>query len=346
MTGFKLAMLSPVAWRTPPRHYGPWENVVSLITEGLVDRGIDVTLFATGDSITKARLRWVCRKGYEEDRSIEPKVWECLHISELFEHADEFDLIHNNFDYLPLTYTSLVSTPVLTSIHGFSSPGIHPVYIKYNKKVFYVSISDADRISALDYIATVHHGIDLRQFRFNKQIGDYLLYFGRIHHDKGTREAIEIAERAGMKLVLAGIIQDNDYYEKYVKPHVDGKNIVYAGSAGPDKRNSLLGGAFALLHPINFSEPFGLSVVEAMACGCPVIAFNKGSMPEIIINGHNGFLVDNVDEAVSAVEKIPSVDRATCRRVVEEKFTADRMVDDYINVYKKILEMKGIKKVT
>ncbi len=335
----KLAMLSPIAWRTPPRHYGPWENVVSLITEGLVERGVDVTLFATGDSITSAKLRWVCKKGYEEDKAIEPKVWECLHISELFEQAQDFDIIHNNFDYLPLSYTGLVSTPVVTTIHGFSTPKIHPAYLKYNKKVFYVSISDADRFNELDYIATVHHGIDLKQFSFQSTPDNYLLYFGRIHNDKGTVEAIDIALKSGMKLVLAGIIQDREYYERNIKPHIDGSSIVYVGSAGPEKRNSLLGNACALLHPISFSEPFGLSVVESMACGTPVIAFNKGSMPEIIEHGYSGFLVENVDEAVEAVQNISSIDRAVCRRVVEEKFTASRMADDYIKVYREILEI-------
>ncbi len=337
MDRFKLAMLSPIAWRTPPRHYGPWESVVSLITEGLVDRGIDVTLFATGDSITRAKLRWVCKKGYEEDKSIEPKVWESLHISNLFEHADEFDIIHNHFDFLPLTYAGLVSTPVLTSIHGFSSPKIHPVYLKYNQKTDYVSISDADRCELLDYIATIHHGIDLNHFSFREKPGDYLLYFGRIHHDKGTREAIEIALRSEMKLIIAGIIQDRAYYRRYVKPHLDGNRIVYVGSVGPEKRNTLLGHAIALLHPIHFSEPFGLSVVESMACGTPVVAFNRGSMPEIIRHGYNGFLVDRLEDAVTAVKDIGSISRSACRQVVEKKFTVQRMVDDYIRVYQKIL---------
>ncbi len=203
-----IAMLAPIAWRTPPRHYGPWENVASLLTEGLVASGHEVTLFATADSQTSARLHAVCPRGYEEDRSLIPKVWECLHISELFEHADGYDLIHNNFDYLPLTYTGLTTTPVVTTIHGFSSPGILPVYKKYNPKVFYVAISDADRSPDLDYIKTIHHGIDIKQFDFQPVPDDYLLFFGRIHNDKGARQAIEIARACNKKLILAGIIQD------------------------------------------------------------------------------------------------------------------------------------------
>ncbi|MBA7694280.1 D-inositol-3-phosphate glycosyltransferase [subsurface metagenome] len=335
----KVAMLSPIAWRTPPRHYGPWENVVSLLTEALVKRGIDVTLFATGDSLTNARLRAICKKGYEEDRSIEPKVWECLHISEVFEHAGEFDLIHNNFDFLPLTYSGLISTPVITTIHGFSSPKIYPVYQKYNDRAFYVSISKADRLDSLDYVANVYHGIDISQFTFQQRPGEYLLFFGRIHIDKGAGQAIEIAKKSGMKLIMAGIIQDSQYYEKNIRPFIDGSSVIYVGSAGPEKRDSLLGNAYALLHPINFDEPFGLSVVESMACGTPVIAFNRGSMPELISHGHNGFLVQTVDEAVAAVHDIPMIKRSACRRVVEERFTADRMAEKYIDVYRRILKM-------
>jgi len=334
----KIGMLSPIAWRTPPRHYGPWENVVSLLTEALVKRGIDVTLFAVGDSLTNAKLRAVCKKGYEEDKSIEPKVWECLHISEVFEHAGEFDLIHNNFDFLPLTYSGLISTPVITTIHGFSSPKIYPVYQKYNDRAFYVSISKADRLDSLHYTGNVYHGIDISQFTFQQKPGEYLLFFGRIHVDKGAGEAIEIAMKSGMKLIMAGIIQDSPYYEKNVRPFIDGKNVVYVGSAGPEKRDSLLGNAYALLHPINFNEPFGLSVVESMACGTPVIAFNRGSMPELIRHGHNGFLVHTVDEAVAAVHDIPMIERPACRRVVEERFTADRMAKDYIDVYRRVLK--------
>jgi len=336
----RIAMLSPIAWRTPPRHYGPWESVVSLLTEELVSRGHDVTLFATGDSVTSGKLHAVCARGYEEDHSIISKVWECLHISELFEHAEEFDIIHNNFDFLPLTYAGLITTPVVTTIHGFSSPGILPVYRKYNSKVFYVSISDADRAPDLDYIKTIHHGIDISQFDFQPEPDDYLLFFGRIHHDKGAREALEIARVCNKKLILAGIIQDDGYYHQYIEPHLDDNNVVYAGSVGPVQRNQLLGKATALLHPINFNEPFGLSIIEAMACGTPVIAFNKGSMPELIENGRNGFLVDTVNQAVDAVALIGDIERADCRGHVEQDFTVCHMAEKYIQVYETILDKR------
>lgn len=334
----KIAMLSPIAWRTPPVHYGPWELVTSLLTEELVKNGVDVTLFATGDSITQGKLTAVTPRGYEEDRSIDPKVWECLHISECFERADEFDIIHNQFDFLPLTYSGLVDTPVVTTIHGFSSPRILPVYKKYNERTRYVSISNADRSPELDYIATVHHGIDTGSFTFNPEPkGDYLLYYGRIHQDKGTKEAVEIARALDARLILAGIIQDQGYFDQHVKPYLKEGKIEYIGSVGADRRDELLGNARALLHPIHFSEPFGLSVVEAMACGTPVIAFNKGSMPELILPGVNGNLAENLEEAIEQVRAVEAIPRRSCREHVEKYFTKEVMARRYIEVYKTML---------
>ena len=330
-------MLAPIAWRTPPRHYGPWERVVSLLTEGLVARGIDVTLFATGDSVTTAHLVSVCSHGYEEDRTIDVKVWEALHIAEVFERASEFDLIHNHFDFLPLVFSRLVGTPVVTTIHGFSSPRILPVYRKYNGEVHYVAISEADRSPELRYLGTVHHGIDLRAFTFCATPDDYLLFFGRIHPDKGAKEAIEIARRVGLRLVMAGIIQDQDYFEREIAPAVEGRAVEYVGSVGADVRDRLLGRARVLLHPISFAEPFGLSVVEAMACGTPTIAFSRGSMPEIVRNGETGFLVPDIDGAVEAVRCIDSISRQRCREEAERRFASERMVDDYVRLYRRVL---------
>ena len=333
----RIAVLSPVSWRTPPRHYGPWESVVSLLTEELVHMDLDVTLFATGDSQTKAKLVAVCPRPYSEDRSVDPKVAECLHISEIFERAAEFDLIHNHFDFLPLTYSGLVETPVLTTIHGFSSPAIMPVYSKYNSRSYYVSISDSDRSPDLDYIATIHHGIDVAQFPFCKDDGEYLLFFGRIHPDKGVHEAIQVAQRVGIKLVIAGIIQDRDYFAARVEPHIDGTTVEYLGSVGPDQRADVLGHALALLHLISFDEPFGLSMVESMACGTPVIAFARGSIPEIVRHGETGYIVEDIADAVKAVAAVRLIDRFVCRQDVERRFSHTRMAHDYIDVYQKIL---------
>lgn len=332
-------MLAPIAWRTPPAHYGPWELVTSLLTEELVKNGIDVTLFATGDSITKANLRAVSPKGYAEDISIDAKVWECLHISECFEHADDFDIIHNQFDFLPLSYSKLIDTPIVTTIHGFSSQRIMPVYKKYNDTTHYISISDADRSPELDYTATIYHGIDLNQFTFNPEPeGDYIIYFGRIHKDKGTKEAIEIAQALGKQLIIAGIIQDQNYFDENVRPFLKKGKIEYIGSVDPIKRDTLLGNAKLLLHPINFNEPFGLSVVEAMACGTPVVAFNKGSMSELITNGVNGFLAENTEEAIEKIMNIDNVNRLSCREIVGRKFSKEIMSQNYISIYRKILE--------
>jgi len=332
----KIAILSPVAWRTPPRHYGPWEQIASNIAEGLVKKGLDVTLFATGDSVTAGKLEAICEQGYEEDRTQDAKVLECLHISNLMEKAGGFDIIHNNFDFLPLTYSRLIKTPVITTIHGFSSPRIIPVYKKYNATNHYVSISNADRSAELDYIATVYNGLNIRDFDFMEQPDDYLLYFGRIHHDKGTAEAISIAKKSKRKLLIAGIIQDEGYFKEKIEPELN-EQIQYIGHAGPEKRNALLGKALALLHPINFNEPFGMSVAEAMLCGTPVIAFNKGSMPELIKHEKTGFLVDDIEGAVKAVSRIGNINRIDCREWATAEFSSEKMVDDYLRLYQQIL---------
>jgi glycosyltransferase involved in cell wall biosynthesis len=336
----RIAMLSPVAWRTPPRHYGPWESVVSLLTEELVARGVEVTLFATGDSLTRAELAAVCATPYEEDPEILPKVWECLHIAEVFERASEFDLIHNHFDFLPLSYSGLVDTPVVMTIHGFSSSKILPVYEKYNSRCHYVAISDADRRPDLDYLATIHHGIDVSQFPPGSGAGDYLLFFGRIHPEKGTARAIEIARRAGLELIIAGIVQDRAYFEREVEPYIDGASVQYVGSVGPERRADLLGRARALVHVIDFDEPFGLSLVEAMACGTPVIANARGSIPELVSDGETGFVVADVHEAVRAVSRVASLDRSEIRRQAQGRFSHVRMADEYLAAYRQVLDAR------
>lgn len=332
----KIAVLAPVAWRTPPRHYGPWEQMASNLTEGLVTKGVEVTLFATGDSITTAKLDAVINKGYEEDKTADAKVVECLHISNLMEKAADFDLIHNHYDFLPLTYSGLIKTPVITTIHGFSSEKILSVYQKYNKTGKFVSISNANRHPSLEYLATVYNGLKTNEFVYNADPDDYLLFFGRIHPDKGAAEAIQIAKKSNRRLIIAGIIQHSEYFREQVEPYLN-EDISFIGAAGPEKRNELLREASALLHPISFEEPFGLSVAESMLCGTPVIAFNRGSMPELIKDGETGYLVANIEEAVAAVNQLEKISRLICREWAMANFSQQKMVEDYISLYHQIL---------
>lgn len=329
-------MLAPVSWRTPPRHYGPWEQVTSVLTENLVARGCDVTLFATGDSITQARLASVVPIPYSEDEQVDARSLELRHAAHLFERADEFDIIHNQADYLPLAFSRMVDTPIVTTIHGFSSERILPMYQAYQDRAHYVAISVANRHFSLRYAATIHHGISLDEFPFDPVGGDGLLFFGRIHPDKGTREAIEVAKASGRRLTIAGIVQDWDYYDRELRGSIDGIAVAFAGPIGGSERARVLGGARALLHLINFDEPFGLSVVEALACGTPVIATRRGSMPELIEHGVTGFLVDTPQEAVEAVSRIGEIDRRVCRASVARRFTVTRMTDQYLALYRSL----------
>ena len=331
----KIALLGPIAWRTPPLHYGPWETVTSLLAEGLAARGVDVTLFATLDSHTKATLDGVCPAGYAESPDIDGRVWEAIHVAHALRRSGGFDLVHNHLDWLPLAFSQHCAAPMLTTVHGFSGPHILPAYRKAESS--YVSISDSDRSPDLDYVATVYHGVDLEALPFDPAGGEDLVVFGRIHPDKGTHEAIEIARRAGRRLTVCGIVQDERYFRELVEPHIDGDRVTYLGSVGPADRGRILGGSAALLHPIAFAEPFGLSVVESMACGTPVIAYRKGSMPEVIDEGVTGRLVDDVAGAVAAVGAIDGIDRGNCRVRARERFGKDRMVDDYLRVYRKVI---------
>ena len=331
----RIALLGPIAWRTPPRHYGPWEQVTSLLAEGLVAQGVDVTLFASLDSVTTATLDGVCPTGYAEDPALDGRVWEALHVAHALARSGEFDLVHSHLDWLPLAFSALCQAPLVTTIHGFSDPAILPAYLAADSA--YVSISGADRVPELDYVATVHHGIDLAALPFSADGGEDLVILGRIHPDKGTADAIEIARRAGRRLVVCGIVQDVAYFRERVEPHVDGDQVVYLGSVGPEQRAAVLGSAVALLHPIAFAEPFGLSVVESMACGTPVIAYPRGSMPEVVDEGVTGFLVEGVEAAAAAVPRAAVLDRARCRGVAERRFSSARMVADYLGVYAEIL---------
>src|SRR5713101_6812886 len=335
----RVAVLSPIAWRTPPRQYGAWETVASNITEGLVARGWDVTLFASRDSVTRAHLHAVVDKGYEEDSTVDPKVAEYLHISEAFERAAEFDLIHSHYDFMALTYSRLVKTPVLTTIHGFSSPKIMPVYQKY-RDGYFVSISDSDRAPGLNYLATVYNGIDLSLYPLQESGGDALIFLGRIHPDKGVHLAIEVARLSGRRLIIAGIIQDEVYYRERLKPHIDDQKVRYIGPVGVAEKNALFARACALIHLNTIPERFGLVLAEANAAGVPVIAMDLGSCREVIKDGQTGFLVNNVHEAVLALQRLPEINRRACRQRVQQYFSIETMVEGYEKVYETIFDLR------
>jgi len=324
----RLANASPPLWRLGDgckQHHGR-----------TVARGWDVTLFATGDSVTRARLHAVVESGYEEDSAADPKVAEYLHISEVFEHAAEFDLIHSHYDFMALTYTRLVKTPVLTTIHGFSSEKIMPVYQKY-RDGYFVSISDSDRAPGLNYVATIYNGIDLSLYPLQPSRGDDLIFLGRIHPDKGAHLAIEVARLSGWPLVIAGIIQDRPYFREFVEPQLDNQ-IRYIGPVDVSGKNELFAQARALLHLNTIPERFGLVLAEANAAGVPVIAMDLGSCREVVKAGETGFLVNNVNEAVRALTRLEEIDPTACRNRVQQCFSVETMAESYERVYETILD--------
>jgi glycosyltransferase involved in cell wall biosynthesis len=329
----RVAMLAPIAWRTPPRHYGPWELATSLLTEALVARGVDVTLFATQDSMTSGTLAGVVPRPYNDGPGIDAKVWEMRHVAHVMERAGAFDIIHNQADFVALAFSRLIDTPIVTTLHGMPSERILPMLAEYQHDVHYVAISDTDRSPDLHYAATIPHGIVVEDFPFVAERGTDLLYFGRIHPDKGTATAIRVARAAGRRLHIAGIVQDQDYFEREVAPWIDGETVLYAGPLGGEERLCALGNAAALLHLIDFEEPFGLSVVEALACGTPVIAFRRGSMPDLVRDGVTGFVVDTAADALAAIGELDRIDRAACRADIAERFSADRMAARYHDLY-------------
>jgi glycosyltransferase involved in cell wall biosynthesis len=336
----RVGVLASIAHRTPPRGYGPWEQVASTLTEGLVALGHEVTLFGTADSITGARLHAEAPAGYEEDPGVDAKVYEGLHNAAAFERAGEFDVLSNQFDFLPLTYSRLVSTPVVTTIHGFSSERILPVYRAYDDIGHYVAISDADRHPDLSYAATIHHGIDVASFTFRPDPGGYLLFLGRIHPDKGTHLAVEVARRAGLPLVLAGPVDlrpvARAYFQETVEPHL-GDGLTWVPSVWGRDKGELLAGARAMLFPIQWEEPFGMAVVEAMACGTPVVSTPRGAAPELIEPGVTGWLGAGTEELVAGVRRAGEIDPERCARRARERFGEPRMSLAYEQVYRQVL---------
>jgi glycosyltransferase involved in cell wall biosynthesis len=334
LQGLRLAVLAPITWPTPPAGYGPWEQIAFNIADGMRKRGLNVTLFATGNSRFDGQVQSVVPVGCAEDPAINSEVFAALHIARLMENADQFDLIHNNFDWKPMTYALGRKTPpMLTTIHGFSTPQILGAYYACAWRSFYTSISNADRDPGLSYLATTYNGIDPQEFTFNPDPGEYLVFLGRFHPEKGTHLAIEIAKRAGKPLKIAAIPHDEEYFATMVQPHIDGDQIQYIGEVRRRARNELLSNALALVHMTTRPERFGLTMVEAMACGTPVIGANMGSIPEIVIDGVTGFVCETVEDAAEKVNLVASLDRRKCRAHVQREFSIDRMVDRYLDAY-------------
>ncbi len=340
LAGTRLALLAPIAWPTPPAGYGPWEQIAFDVAEGMRSRGLDVTLFATGNSRTQCKLDFVVPVGINEDPALDGDVYAALHIAKLFARARDFDIIHNNFDWKPLTYALATSAPpMLTTIHGFSTPQILAAYYAAAERSFYCSISNSDRDPGLDYVATTYNGVDPARFTFVDRPGDYLVFLGRFHPEKGTHLAIEIAQRAGIRLKIAAIPQDRRYFETQVAPHIDGDRVQFLGAVERDARDALLGGALALVHMTTRPERFGLTMIEAMACGTPVLGARMGSIPEIVVDGETGFLCDSVADAVAHVPSLAALDRRACRARVEDTFSVERMLNGYLGAYGRVLEL-------
>ena len=268
-------------------------------------------------------------------------MFTALHIAECFRRAGEFDLINNHLDWKPLTYALASETPpLLTTVHGFSSPQILAAYYAGASRSFYCSISDADRDPGLDYLATTYNGVDPAQFPFGDRPGEYLCFLGRFHPEKGTHRAIEVARRAGVRLKIAAIPQDEAYFRECVAPHIDGDRVQFLGPVQREARNELLANALALVHLTTRPERFGLTTIEAMACGTPVLGARMGSLPEIVVDGVTGFLCDGDDEAVAKVPLLASLDRRACREHVERTFSVERMIDRYLAAYERALELR------
>jgi glycosyltransferase involved in cell wall biosynthesis len=342
----RIAQVAPLYESVPPRYYGGTERVVSWLTEKLVSLGHQVTLFASGDSVTNAHLIAASKKALRLDPDcIDPLAHHVLMVEEVFSHAEDFDLIHFHTDYLHFSRSRRERVPCLTTLHGrLDIPDLVPLYKEY-REVPVVSISDAQRepLSWVNWVGTVPHGMPANMLSLNPGKGEYLAFLGRVSPEKGIDHAIEIAIRSGMKLKIAAKIDraDREYYDAKIKHLMTHPLIEFIGEIGGSEKQEFLGNAAALLFPINWPEPFGLVMIESLACGTPVIAYPFGSVPEIIPHGVGGFLVQNIEEAVRAVKRIDKIDRAECRSQFELNFTDDSMAAKYLKIYQKLVHPKS-----
>jgi glycosyltransferase involved in cell wall biosynthesis len=340
----RIAQVAPLYERVPPQNYGGTERVVSYLTEELVRQGHKVTLFASGDSVTQARLIAPCAQSLRLDKnSVDPIANHVLMLEMVFREARSFDLIHFHIDYLHLPLVRRYGRPNVTTLHGrLDLPELQALYREFSEMPV-VSISDAQRLPlpGANWQGTVHHGLPLDLHSFHEQPGDYLAFLGRISPEKRVDRAVEIARRTGLKLKVAAKIDraDRAYFESKIKHLFDSPLVEYVGEIGGRAKDEFLGNARALLFPIDWPEPFGLVMIEALACGTPVIAWRCASVPEVIDDGVTGFIVDSLDEAVRAVGRVASLSRRRCRGVFEQRFGAARMARDYLAIYERLVRM-------
>lgn len=339
----RIAQLAPLIERVPPKRYGGTERVVHYLTEELVRRGHAVTLFASGDSETKAELIATSSHSLREMHTADETAFTLLNVAKVYKRAEDFDVIHNHSDYYAFAATYSSPTPTVTTFHGAFTLENRNLYEEYNDLNF-VSISNNQRRGGppINWLATIHHGIPTEKFPFGAKPGNYLLYVGRISLEKGTHIAIDVAMAVGLELIIAAKLDkfDVDYFNKYVAPRLSNGKIRWIGEVDEVERNKLMKEALCLLHPITWREPFGLTMVEAMACGCPVVAFKKGSVPEIVADKKTGFIVEKEKEMVRAIKRIGDISRAECRRHTEKNFNLKRMVDLYEKLYYEIVNGK------
>lgn len=339
----RIAQIAPLWERVPPFRYGGSELIVSLLTDELVRRGHEVTLFASGDSITKANLQAVHERALRLDEKIkEPMLYEQMMLAKVYQQAEDFDVIHSHVGYTVLPYCGFVKTPTVHTTHGIFTPDNEKIFRQFSEQP-YISISEAQREPrlGLNYIHTVYNGIDTRVYSFQKEPAQppYIAFVGRISPEKGPEGAIKIARAVGLPLKMAGKVDavDRVYYEEQIKPLIDGEQIQYLGEVSHEEKVELLAGASVTLFPITWREPFGLVMIESMATGTPVVGMALGSVPEVIAHGKTGFVCHSLEEMIEAVPEAMKLERQTCRDYVLSRFSVETMVDEYERAYQMVL---------
>lgn len=347
MRKLRIAQIAPIIERVPPKKYGGTERVVHALTEELVKRGHDVTLFATGDSKTSAKLVSVYPRGLRESKlDFMQKInWSFFQILNAYKMQDQFDIIHDHINIMSLPTVQMASTPTVVTIHGAMTSDTRRIY-ESTDRPYYVSISDAQvkSIPALQSAKTIYNGLDMKSYPFSLKNKGYLLFVGRMCMEKGVHHAIDVANALDLPIIIAAKLEEGylGYFKEYVEPRLNGENVKWVGEVDEKERNKLMSEALCFLHPVTWPEPFGLTMIESMACGTPVVAFNKGSVPEVIKDGETGFIVNDINEMIEAVGNIDMINRKNCREHALKTFNERRMADEYERLYYRILSEETI----